>query len=35
LQERIRHNGGMVAVGAGIFAALYRIIPWVASLAAL
>ena len=35
LQERIRLRGGMVAVGAGILAALYRIVPWVASLAAL
>ena len=35
LQERIRLRGGMAAVGAGIFAAMYRIIPWVASLAAL
>jgi len=35
LQERIRLRAGMVAVGAGILAALYRIVPWVASLAAL
>ena len=35
LQDRIRLRGGMAAVGAGIFAALYRIVPWVASLAAL
>ena len=35
LQERIRLRGGMAAVGAGILAALYRIVPWVASLAAL
>ncbi len=35
LQDRIRIRGGMAAVAAGIFAALYRIVPWVASLAAL
>ena len=35
LQDRIRLRGGIAAVGAGIFAALYRIVPWVASLAAL
>jgi len=35
LQERIRLRGGMAAVGAGILAALYRVVPWVASLAAL
>lgn len=35
LQDRIRRSGGMAAIGAGIFAILYRIVPWVASLAAL
>ena len=35
LQDRIRRRGGMAAIGAGIFAILYRIVPWVASLAAL
>lgn len=35
LQERIRRRSGMAAIGAGIFAILYRIVPWVASLAAL
>ena len=35
LQDRIRKQAGFAAVGAGIFAVLYRIIPWVASLAAL
>ncbi|MDP7328804.1 MAG: hypothetical protein QF612_03055 [Candidatus Thalassarchaeaceae archaeon] len=35
LQDRIRQRGGMAAIGAGIFAILYRIVPWVASLAAL
>ena len=35
LQDRIRERAGIVAVGAGIFAALYRIVPWIASMAAL
>ncbi|PDH27934.1 MAG: hypothetical protein CND85_00380 [Marine Group II euryarchaeote MED-G33] len=35
LQERIRLRGGMAAVTAGILAVLYRVVPWVASLAAL
>ena len=33
LQDRIRKQAGMAAVGAGIFAILYRIIPWIVSMA--
>ena len=35
LQERIRRQAGLFAIVGGIFAILYRVIPWVASMAAL
>ena len=35
LQERIRRQAGLAAILGGIFAILYRVIPWVASMAAL
>ncbi|MCH2636930.1 MAG: hypothetical protein MKZ56_00965 [Candidatus Thalassarchaeum sp.] len=35
LQERIRRRMWSAAIGAGLFAILYLIVPWVASLAAL
>jgi hypothetical protein len=35
LQDRIRKQAGMAAVGAGIFAILYRIVPWIMSMATL
>ena len=35
LQERVRRQAGLFAIVGGIFAILYRVIPWVASMAAL
>ena len=35
LQERIRRQAGLAAIFTGMFAILYRVIPWVASMAAL
>ncbi len=35
LQDRIRRQAGVGAIIAGLFAILYRVIPWVASMAAL
>ena len=35
LQERVRRQAGLAAIVGGIFAILYRVIPWVASMAAL
>ena len=35
LQERVRRQAGLLAIVGGIFAILYRVIPWVASMAAL
>ena len=35
LQERVRRQAGLAAILGGIFAILYRVIPWVASMAAL
>ena len=35
LQERVRRQAGLFAIVGGMFAILYRVIPWVASMAAL
>ena len=35
LQDRIRHISGVAAVSAGLLSVLYRVVPWLASLAAL
>ena len=35
LQERVRRQAGLFAILGGMFAILYRVIPWVASMAAL
>ena len=35
LQERVRRQAGLAAIVGGIFAILYRVIPWVASMAVL
>ena len=35
LQDRVRRQAGMGAIFAGTFAILYRILPWIASMAAL
>ena len=35
LQERVRRQAGLAAIVGGIFAIFYRVIPWVASMAAL
>ena len=35
LQDRIRHMGGVAAVSAGVLSVLFRVVPWLASLAAL
>jgi hypothetical protein len=35
LEDKIRHMAGVGAVSAGALSVLYRVIPWLASLAAL
>ncbi len=35
LQERVRTQAGLAAIFGGMFAILYRVIPWIASMAAL